>query len=99
MSFSTAPLRIWTYFGALLAAGALAYAAFIAAYRVVAGIAVPGYASLIIVLLLSTAANLISLGMIGEYVSRLFVETKQRPIYLLEGVYRQEPDSDPAVEI
>ncbi len=95
VSFSTAPLRIWTYFGVLLAAGALAYAAFIAAYRVIAGIAVPGYASLIIVLLLSTAANLVSLGMIGEYVSRLFVETKQRPIYLLEGIYRQDTTQCP----
>jgi hypothetical protein len=38
---------------------------------------------------------LLSLGMIGEYVSRLFVETKQRPIYLLEGVYRQPPPTAP----
>ncbi len=89
VSFSTAPLRIWTYFGAVLALVAVAYAAFIALHRVLLGADVPGYASLIIVLLFSTAANLISLGMIGEYVSRLFVETKQRPIYLLEGVYRQ----------
>ncbi len=89
VSFSTAPLRIWTYCGALLALGALAYAAFIALHRLLAGTDVPGYASLIIVLLFSTAANLISLGMIGEYVSRLFVETKQRPIYLLEGIYQQ----------
>ena len=89
VSFSTAPLRIWTYCGALLALGAVGYAAFIALHRLLMGADVPGYASLIIVLLFSTAANLISLGMIGEYVSRLFVETKQRPIYLLEGVYQQ----------
>ena len=87
VSFSTAPLRIWTYFGAIVALGALAYAGFIAVHTLAFGSDVPGYASLIIVLLFSTAANLISLGMIGEYVSRLFVETKQRPIYLLEGVY------------
>ena len=87
VSFSTAPLRIWTYFGIVLALGALSYAGFIVARVLLLGIDVPGYASLIIVLLFSTAANLISLGMIGEYVSRLFVETKQRPIYILEGVY------------
>jgi glycosyltransferase involved in cell wall biosynthesis len=87
VSFSTAPLRIWTYFGIALALGALAYAGFIVARVLLLGIDVPGYASLIIVLLFSTAANLISLGMIGEYVSRLFVETKQRPVYLIEGVY------------
>ena len=87
VSFSTAPLRIWTYCGALLAACALAYGGFIGVRTLLLGNDVPGYASLIVVLLFSTAANLVSLGMIGEYVSRLFVETKQRPIYLLEGVY------------
>ena len=101
VSFSTAPLRIWTYCGALIALGAVAYAAFIALHTLLLGADVPGYASLIIVLLFSTAANLISLGMIGEYVSRLFVETKQRPIYLLEGVYQQheQPASMPAREL
>jgi hypothetical protein len=49
------------------------------------------------VLLFSTAANLISLGMIGEYVSRLFVETKRRPIYLLEGVYAHQAQPGPGV--
>ena len=95
VSFSTAPLRIWTYCGALLALGAVGYAAFIALHRLLMGADVPGYASLIIVLLFSTAVNLISLGMIGEYVSRLFVETKQRPIYLLEGIYQQQPACAP----
>jgi glycosyltransferase involved in cell wall biosynthesis len=92
VSFSTAPLRIWTYCGVVIALGAIVYAAFIVCDVLLFGIAVPGYASLIIVMLFSTAANLVSLGMIGEYVSRLFVETKQRPIYLLEGVYRRTPD-------
>jgi glycosyltransferase involved in cell wall biosynthesis len=93
VSFSTAPLRIWTYFGVLLALAAVGYAAFILIYRLFYGIDVPGYASLIIVLLFSTAVNLMSLGMIGEYVSRLFVETKQRPIYLLEGIYQKDPET------
>ncbi len=98
VSFSTAPLRIWTYCGAMIALGAVAYAAFIALRTLLLGADVPGYASLIVVLLFSTAANLISLGMIGEYVSRLFVETKQRPVYLLEGVYQQDA-SVPAREV
>lgn len=94
VSFSTAPLRIWTYFGIVIAGVAFLYAAYIV-FRVMAfGIDVPGYASLIIVLLFSTAMNLISLGMIGEYVSRLFVETKRRPIYLLEGVYPPPASKD-----
>jgi glycosyltransferase involved in cell wall biosynthesis len=93
VSFSTAPLRIWTYCGAAIAVFAIAYAIFIVLDVLLFGIAVPGYASLIIVMLFSTAANLVSLGMIGEYISRLFVETKQRPIYLLEGIYQQTPEN------
>ncbi len=96
VSFSTAPLRIWTYCGVAIALGAVGYAAFILLHRLVMGVDVPGYASLIIVLLFSTAANLISLGMIGEYVSRLFVETKQRPIYLLEGIYQHDAPAETA---
>jgi glycosyltransferase involved in cell wall biosynthesis len=94
VSFSTAPLRIWTYCGAMIALFAIAYAILIVLNVLMFGIAVPGYASLIIVMLFSTAANLVSLGMIGEYISRLFVETKQRPIYLLEGIYQQLPEND-----
>jgi len=95
VSFSSAPLRIWTYCGLAIAVGALVYAGFILVLALFFGIGVPGYASLIIVLLFSTAANLISLGMIGEYVSRLFVESKRRPIYLLEGIYAHPAQPGP----
>ncbi|HTZ71238.1 MAG TPA: glycosyltransferase family 2 protein [Acetobacteraceae bacterium] len=88
VSFSTAPLRIWSYVGGALALAAVLYALAILVDALVGGVSVPGYASLILVLLLSLALNLISLGMIGEYVGRLFLETKQRPVYLVEGVYR-----------
>ncbi len=87
VSFSTAPLKIWSYLGLLLAIGAALYALFILARVFLVGIDVPGYASLIVVMLMGTALNLISLGMIGEYVGRLFVETKRRPVYIVEGVY------------
>lgn len=94
VGFSTAPLRIWTYLGLVLAAIAVLYAAYLVIRVLLIGIDVPGYASLITVLLVSSALNLISLGIIGEYVGRLFVETKQRPIYLLEGTYRQRGAGD-----
>ena len=87
VSFSTAPLKIWTYLGGLLALSAVGYALIILVRVLIVGIDVPGYASLILILLVGTALNLISLGMIGEYVGRLFVETKQRPVYLVEGFY------------
>ena len=89
VSFSTAPLKIWSYLGLVLAIGAVFYAVFILIKVFLVGIDVPGYASLIVVILMGTALNLISLGMIGEYVGRLFVETKQRPVYIVEGVYNQ----------
>jgi glycosyltransferase involved in cell wall biosynthesis len=88
VSFSTIPLRIWSYVGGFLAVMAGFYAAFILIRVLVVGIDVPGYASLILVMLAGTGLNLISLGMIGEYVGRLFVETKQRPVYLVEGIYQ-----------
>ena len=87
VGFSTAPLKVWTYVGSVLAGGALLYALVILARVMFVGVDVPGYASMILVLLLGTALNLISLGMIGEYVGRLFVEVKGRPIYIVEGVY------------
>jgi glycosyltransferase involved in cell wall biosynthesis len=87
VSFSTAPLKVWTYLGGALALGAVCYAVIILVRVLVVGIDVPGYASLLLVMLLGTALNLVSLGMIGEYVGRLFVETKQRPVYIVEGVY------------
>jgi hypothetical protein len=76
----------------------VAYALFILGRVLAVGVDVPGYASLILVLLLGTALNLLSLGMIGEYVGRLFIETKQRPVYLVEGVYqsgRRLPETPP----
>ncbi len=87
VSFSTAPLKIWSYLGGAIACCAVIYALIILVKVLVVGIDVPGYASLIVVVLTGTALNLISLGMIGEYVGRLFVETKQRPVYIVEGTY------------
>ncbi len=99
VSFSTAPLRIWSYVGGVLALAAVAYALTILLRVLLVGVDVPGYASLILVLLVGTALNLISLGMIGEYVGRLFLETKRRPVYLIEGIYqggRRLPEAEAA---
>lgn len=82
-SASTAPLRIWSYLGALVAVSALAYAMFIAIHILVFGADVPGYASLIISVLFLGGVQLISLGVLGEYVGRILIETKQRPVYIV----------------
>jgi polyisoprenyl-phosphate glycosyltransferase len=87
VSFSTAPLRAWFYVGVVIAAIAVLYALFIITRVLIFGIDTPGYASLLIVVLLMGAIQLLSLGIIGEYLGRLFLEVKSRPIYVIEGVY------------
>jgi polyisoprenyl-phosphate glycosyltransferase len=87
VSFSTAPLRAWFYVGAVIATVSVLYALFIITRVLIFGIDTPGYASLLIVVLLMGAIQLLSLGIIGEYLGRLFLEVKSRPIYVIEGVY------------
>ena len=94
---STAPLRVWFYVGVVIAAISVLYALFIIRVLIF-GIDTPGYASLLIAVLLMGAIQLLSLGIIGEYLGRLFLEVKGRPIYVVEGVYedgtarRRSPD-------
>ncbi len=87
VSFSTAPLRAWFYVGVVIAAIAVLYALFIVTRVLIFGIDTPGYASLLIAILLMGAIQLLSLGIIGEYLGRLFLEVKGRPIYVVESVY------------
>lgn len=94
VSFSTAPLRAWFYVGVVIAAIAVLYALFIVTRVLILGIDTPGYASLLIAVLLMGAIQLLSLGIIGEYLGRLFLEVKSRPIYVVEGVY-ENGDTDP----
>lgn len=84
IGYSTVPLRIWTYIGFLIALGSFIYALFIIATVLVYGTDVPGYASLLTVVLFINGIQLISLGIIGEYTSRMFIETKMRPIYIVK---------------
>ena len=72
------------------------YASFIVIRIVVYGIDVPGYASLLTVVLFLGGIQLLSLGIIGEYIGRLIDEAKQRPIYIVEGVYadNETPPTD-----
>ncbi len=80
---STMPLRVWSYIGVTIAALALAYAGFIVTRTLIFGIDVPGYASLIVAILFLGGLQLLSLGIIGEYIGRILVETKQRPLYVV----------------
>ena len=82
-SASTVPLRVWSYVGALVALGALAYAGFIVVRTLAFGIETPGYASMMVAILFLGGLQLLSLGVLGEYVGRILTETKQRPLYVI----------------
>ena len=82
-SASTVPLRVWSYLGATVAALALAYAVFIIARTMMYGTNVPGYASLMVAILFLGGLQLFSLGVLGEYVGRIMIETKGRPLYIV----------------
>jgi glycosyltransferase involved in cell wall biosynthesis len=82
-SFSTAPLRIWTYLGLAIALAAFTFGAFIVGRVLFLGRDLPGYASLITVVLFLGGVQLIGIGVLGEYLGRIYNETKGRPIYIV----------------
>jgi len=82
-SFSTAPLRIWFYVGLLVASLAFFYGAFIVGKVILFGRDTPGYASLITIVLFVGGLQLLGLGVLGEYMGRIYSETKERPIYIV----------------
>lgn len=83
-SFSTTPLRVWTYAGLATSAWALAMASFYLIRTLIYGVDVPGYASLIVSITFFAGVQLLSLGFIGEYIGRIFTEVKKRPLYVIE---------------
>lgn len=89
-SFSIAPLRVWTYIGGTGAVLTLLYAFFIITRTLVLGVDVPGYASLLVAILFLGSLQLISIGMLGEYIGRTYMESKRRPSYLIRKVYQNE---------
>ena len=86
-NFSTAPLRVWSYVGAAIALAAFFYAAFIISRTLLLGIDLPGYPSLMAAVLFLGGMQLLSLGIMGEYVGRLFQETKRRPLYIVAAQF------------
>ncbi|MGH8050016.1 MAG: glycosyltransferase family 2 protein [Arenimonas sp.] len=86
-SFSTAPLRLATYIGLLTALCAFAYGVWIVAKTMLWGDVVQGWPSMMTVILLLGGMQLMALGMVGEYLGRLYMETKQRPLYLIAKQY------------
>lgn len=94
VSFSTVPLKVWSYFGLGVAVLAFLYALFLAVRTMLYGIDVPGYASLMVVVLFLGGIQLITLGVLGEYLGRIYDETKCRPLYIVRDYFGIEADGD-----
>jgi glycosyltransferase involved in cell wall biosynthesis len=88
------PLKVWSVVGLVFALAALAYGVYLIARTIVHGIDVPGYASLMVMILLLGGLQLLSLGIIGEYLGRVYDEVKARPLYVVRqriGFDRDDP--------
>src|SRR3546814_20055092 len=92
--------RMWSYVGLAVALCAIAYAAVIVGRTLLFGVDVPGYASLMTLILLLGALNLISIGILGEYISRIAIEVRQRPLYVVRDTlgfgesHEREPEDE-----
>lgn len=82
-SFSTLPLKVWTYIGLVGALATAIYAIFIVVRTLIIGVDVPGYASLLVAILFIGSLQLVSIGVLGEYIGRIYMESKRRPTYIV----------------
>ncbi len=90
IGFSTAPLRLATLLGSVTGVAALIYLVCVILEKLIKGIAVPGYATLIVLLLFFSSMQLFCIGIIGEYVGRTFEQSKNRPIYIAKEVIGED---------
>ena len=86
-SFTTLPLKIWSYIGAFVAGCAALYAVGLVAYTMIHGKDVRGWASLMVVLLISLGAQMLAFGILGEYIGRIYQEVKGRPLFVVQRKY------------
>ncbi len=86
-SFSIIPLRIWLSIGSIIALLSFLYGSFIVIRTLIFGVDLPGYASLVTIILFLGGVQLISIGILGEYIGRIYKEAKRRPSYIIENEY------------
>ncbi len=87
ISFSFLPLKVWSYVGVSISLISLLYASFLIVRTLIFGIDVPGYASLMVAILFLGGIQLITLGILGEYLGRVYEEVKGRPLYFVREQY------------
>lgn len=87
-SFSTVPLRLWTYVGSCISLTSLLYAAYLILDKLIFGSDLPGYPSLMTAILFLGGVQLIGIGVLGEYIGRIYLETKHRPRYVIKEMIR-----------
>lgn len=85
--FGTLPLRIWTYIGFIVSFFAFIYASFLILRTLIMGVDLPGYASLVVIILFLGGLQLIGVGILGEYVGRIYMESKRRPPFIIDEIY------------
>ena len=86
-SFSTVPLRVWFYIGVFISFLSFIYGSTIILQTVIFGVDVPGYASVMTSILFLGGIQLMGIGVLGEYIGRIYMESKGRPVYIIEGEY------------
>lgn len=91
--FSLIPLKVWSYLGLVISLISFLYASFLVIRTLLFGIDIPGYASLMVAILFLGGVQLLSLGIIGEYIGRIYDEVKGRPLYLVRDCYGFMPES------
>jgi glycosyltransferase involved in cell wall biosynthesis len=92
--FSTIPLRVWTYVGGVIATVSLMYAIFVLVRTLILGIDIPGYASILISILFLGGIQLLSVGVLGEYIGRMYMESKRRPVYIVRKLHHAEKQEE-----
>ena len=96
-SFSSMPLKLASYLGFTISLVCLAYAAYVVFTKLVHGYPTPGYASIVVAILFVGGVQLIAIGILGEYVGRLYEEAKKRPLYIIDtklGIGDQNTEAD-----
>lgn len=90
IGFSTKPLRIATFLGGTSAVAAFIYLIVVILQKLISGIAIPGYATIIVLILFLGGMQLFCIGIIGEYVGRTFEQSKDRPVYIAKEILSYE---------